>query len=84
MRIILRIGKGMVHPMHRSVAECAQVVGALKDPGEYKKCLLGKLIHRKSLVGGISMKKEGLEEERKVPVGNKKDDDRGHEVSGFR
>jgi hypothetical protein len=75
MRIILGIGKGVVHAVHNPIPVGAQVIRPLKNPGKYKENLLGEFVHGKGPVRGIPVKKEGLKEKRQVPVRNKKNND---------
>jgi hypothetical protein len=62
----------MVHAMHNSIAKWAKVVGSLENPGEHKEHTLGKFVHRKRPVRGVSMKKKGLKKQRQVPMCRKK------------
>jgi len=52
----------MVHTVHGAVAKGAQVIGALKYPGENKEDFFSQRAHGKRLMGGIAVEKKGLEE----------------------
>jgi len=79
MRIVLRIGKRMVHAVHYAIGPWAQVRRTLRDIRHDKKELLPGFAHGKRPVRGIAVLKKGLGKKRQVPVEHKgtKNNDQG-------
>ena len=63
----------MMHSVHDSIGPWTQIGGALGDIGENKEKALPEPAHYKCAMRSKTMLKERLRKKRKVPDGNKKD-----------
>ncbi len=68
MRIVLRVGKGMVQAVHDAICPRAQVRRTLSNIGKYEKEPLPGFAHRKGAVGCVAVLKKRLAKQGQIPV----------------
>jgi hypothetical protein len=76
MRIQLRVGMRMMQSVHDGVGSGTHIMWSLGDVGENEEKTFPSFTHGKGAVRGVAVVKESLCEKRKIPDGNKKNDNK--------
>ena len=66
--------------VHNGVCLRAHVRGALCNKGINKEEFFPAFVHRKRTVGGVAMVKKGLGKKGQIPMGNKKNKNKYHNL----
>ena len=72
MRIHLGVAVSMVHTVHHSIGTRIQIGRTLRKPGEQKEEFFPERSHCEHLMRSITVQKEGLGKQGKVPVDDQK------------
>lgn len=72
VRILLRIRKGMVHPVHDGISPRYQIRRALYSIRQKVKNTLPKLVHGEHFVRSVAVVKKSLEENSAKPMRHEK------------
>lgn len=78
MRILLGIGKSVVHAVQDGVSSGTQVRGALCDVRKNKKEFFPKTAHGKCFVRRIAVQEKSLRKKRGIPMHYEEDKNNNH------